>query len=166
MKILQSMSVSDLKKLTATDWVKVKALTDEEIDTSDVPPLGDGFFANAKFRFEVMRLRLLADRMVDQKEFDIAEAKVVVVPDGNTAYREKITSPPLAKRFHKQKTVAGVVRATLKHPDDAFSRICTSTLADAVRQGCGGTVSEWVAYQHERYWFVTWLGSPALDQQE
>jgi len=46
------MSVSDLKKPTATDWAKVKALTDEEIDTSDVPPLGDGFFANATFRFE------------------------------------------------------------------------------------------------------------------
>ena len=36
------MSVSDLKKPTATDWAKVKALTDKEIDTSDVPPLGDG----------------------------------------------------------------------------------------------------------------------------
>lgn len=102
--------------------------------------------------YQIMRLRLLADRMVAQKEFDVAEAKVVVVvPEGNTAYREKITSPLLARRFPGQKTVAGVIRATLKHPDDAFSQVGPSTLADAVRRGCGGTVSEWATYQHERY---------------
>ena len=69
------MSVSDLKKPTATDWANIKALTDEEIDTSDI----------------------------------------------------------------------------LKHPDDAFSPVCPSTLADAVRRGCGGVISDWAAYQHERY---------------
>ena len=46
------MRVSDLKKPSATDWTKVGALTDEEIDTSDSPPLDDAFFANAKPRFE------------------------------------------------------------------------------------------------------------------
>ena len=74
MKIFQSMSVSDLKKPTATDWAKIKALTDEEIDTSDI----------------------------------------------------------------------------LNYPD-AFSHVCPSMLADAVRRGCGGMVSDWAAYQHERY---------------
>ena len=48
--------------------------------------------------YPIMRLRLLADRMVEHKEFGVSEAKVVVsAPEGNRAYREKITSPPLAR---------------------------------------------------------------------
>lgn len=43
--------------------------------------------------------------MVEGK-LDVSEAKVVVVvPEGNTAYREDITSPPLKKRFPDLKTV-------------------------------------------------------------
>jgi hypothetical protein len=33
-----------------TDWARVDALSDDEIDTSDVPPLPDGFFENARWR--------------------------------------------------------------------------------------------------------------------
>jgi uncharacterized protein (DUF4415 family) len=42
------MSVNDLKQPSGTDWKRIEALTDEEIDTSDIPPLGDAFFADAK----------------------------------------------------------------------------------------------------------------------
>jgi len=42
------MSASNLKRPSETDWAKVEAMTDEEIDTSDIPPLDDAFFANAK----------------------------------------------------------------------------------------------------------------------
>ena len=34
----------------ATEGLKVEAITDEEIDTSDIPPLEEAFFANAKLR--------------------------------------------------------------------------------------------------------------------
>ena len=44
------MSVSNLKKLSETNWAEVDAMTDEEIDTSDIPPLDEAFFANAKLR--------------------------------------------------------------------------------------------------------------------
>ena len=44
------MSVSNLKRPSETDWAKVEAMTDEEIDTSDIPPLDEAFFANAKLR--------------------------------------------------------------------------------------------------------------------
>ena len=44
------MSASDLKSPSETDWAKVEAMTDEEIDTSDIPPLDEAFFANAKLR--------------------------------------------------------------------------------------------------------------------
>ena len=44
------MSASDLKKPSETNWTRVNAMTDEEIDTSDIPPLDEAFFANAKLR--------------------------------------------------------------------------------------------------------------------
>ena len=102
--------------------------------------------------YQIMRLRLLADRMVKQRELDVSEAKVVVVvPNENKAYREVVPSLPLAKRFPMLKTVEDVMRATLKRPDDTFSLICPSTLVDAVRRECGGAVASWAAYQQERY---------------
>jgi uncharacterized protein (DUF4415 family) len=44
------MSVNDLKNSSKTDWERIDQLTDQEIDTSDIPPLDDAFFANAKLR--------------------------------------------------------------------------------------------------------------------
>ncbi len=35
---------------TDTNWERVDQMTDEEIDTSDIPPLDDAFFANAELR--------------------------------------------------------------------------------------------------------------------
>ncbi|HYO99704.1 MAG TPA: BrnA antitoxin family protein [Pyrinomonadaceae bacterium] len=44
------MSASDLKKPSETNWTRVDAITEEEIDTSDIPPLDEAFFAHAKLR--------------------------------------------------------------------------------------------------------------------
>lgn len=44
------MSDIDLNKPSETDWERVNSLTDEEIDTSDIPPLDDDFFAKARLR--------------------------------------------------------------------------------------------------------------------
>jgi uncharacterized protein (DUF4415 family) len=44
------MNASDLKQQSETDWAKVEAMADEEIDTSDIPPLDEAFFADAKLR--------------------------------------------------------------------------------------------------------------------
>ena len=45
--------------------------------------------------YQFMRQRLLADRMTNEGELEVTGVKVVaVVPEGNTAYRERITSPP------------------------------------------------------------------------
>ena len=102
--------------------------------------------------YQLMRLRLLADRMVKEQELGISGAKVVVVvPEGNTAYREVITSPPLKTRFPNCETVSGVFRATLKRPDEAYGVVCPSILVDAVERECGSAVSTWVKYQRDRY---------------
>jgi uncharacterized protein (DUF4415 family) len=44
------MSASDLKKPSETNWTRVDAMSDEEIDTSDISPLDEAFFADAKLR--------------------------------------------------------------------------------------------------------------------
>ena len=41
------MNVQDMKKQSKTDWAKVKAMKDRDIDFSDVPELDDNFFAEA-----------------------------------------------------------------------------------------------------------------------
>jgi uncharacterized protein (DUF4415 family) len=44
------MNANDLKDSLNTNWERIDQMTDDEIDTSDIPPLDDAFFANAKLR--------------------------------------------------------------------------------------------------------------------
>ena len=44
------MNDSSTRNTSATNWERIDAMTDEEIDTSDVPPLGEDFFARATLR--------------------------------------------------------------------------------------------------------------------
>jgi uncharacterized protein (DUF4415 family) len=42
------MSAQDLRKLSKTNWAKIKAMKDRDIDLSDIPELDDAFFVEAK----------------------------------------------------------------------------------------------------------------------
>jgi len=44
------MNAKSSKKQSKTDWNKVKAQTDSDIDTSDIPALDPDFFKSAKLR--------------------------------------------------------------------------------------------------------------------
>jgi uncharacterized protein (DUF4415 family) len=44
------MSVNDSSNTSRTDWTALEAMTDEEIDYSDIPSLTDAFFENATLR--------------------------------------------------------------------------------------------------------------------
>lgn len=44
------MNGNNLNKHSETDWARVEAMTDDEIDTSDIPPLNDDFFAKGELR--------------------------------------------------------------------------------------------------------------------
>lgn len=44
------MNDSNSNKPSRTDWARVDAMTDDEIDLSDSPALGEEFFANAQWR--------------------------------------------------------------------------------------------------------------------
>ncbi len=106
---------------------------------------------------QIMRLRLLADRMVADRELGVSDAKVVVVaPNDNTDYQvvsqgKKCTSPPLIKRFPDKEYVGDMFRAALKRPDDSFAMVCPYILLAAVEGECPDTASAWVAYMKERY---------------
>jgi uncharacterized protein (DUF4415 family) len=44
------MNEKNSKKPSETDWARIDQMTDEDIDTSDIPPLTDDFFARAEWR--------------------------------------------------------------------------------------------------------------------
>jgi uncharacterized protein (DUF4415 family) len=39
-----------MNNTSRTDWARIDAMSDDEIDTSDIPPLTDEFFSKAKLR--------------------------------------------------------------------------------------------------------------------
>ncbi|MCY4498156.1 MAG: hypothetical protein OXC14_12810 [Rhodospirillaceae bacterium] len=102
--------------------------------------------------YQSMRQRLLADRMVRKGEHDVRDAKVVVVvPECNRAYRERITSPALAKEFAHARTVAEVMQVATTSPGAGFACVSPGMLAEAVRRRCGTGVAEWSEYLSARY---------------
>jgi hypothetical protein len=102
--------------------------------------------------YQIVRLRLLADRMVRRGEFGVSQAKVVVVcPEDNREYRGRITSPKLATRLPENAGLETAARSLLK---DATGFMMTSPkhLAAAVlRSVPGRDVADWYAYHCERY---------------
>ena len=102
--------------------------------------------------YQIMRQRLLAERMVRNGELGVREAKVVVVvPEGNRAYRERITSPVLAAMFKNARTVEEVVGEAITRRDTAFACVSPGMIADAVRWQCGNEMAEWSEYLEDRY---------------
>jgi len=39
-----------MNNTSKTNWARIDAMTDDDIDTSDIPPLDEAFFAKAKLR--------------------------------------------------------------------------------------------------------------------
>lgn len=107
--------------------------------------------------YQIMRQRLLADRMVERRELNVDEAKVVVVvPEKNVGYRSlsdglKSTSPPLVDRFPDLGTVDSIMRVVLKKPEEQYDMVAPHTLVDAVCRECPVEAELWAEYWRERY---------------
>ena len=67
------MSENDLKNTSKTNWAKLEAMTDEEIDTSDIPPLDEQFFANARLRMPPGKIAVTVS--VDKDTIDWYQAQ-------------------------------------------------------------------------------------------
>ena len=52
-----------MSNTSRTDWARIDAMSDDEIDTSDIPPLTDDFFANAKLKMSSSSLATVAIRV-------------------------------------------------------------------------------------------------------
>lgn len=102
--------------------------------------------------YQLMRLRLLADRMVRSREFGVDDVKVVVVcPSENTAYLRNITSDAFKFKLPNAKSLADVMYATLRSPG-GFSVVSPAQLIGGVRRSVvGPEVDDWCAYHAERY---------------
>ena len=70
------MSVNDtMKKPSRTDWESLAAMTDEEIDYSDIPPLPDTFFKRAKVWRPQPKVTVTVELDADILEWFKAEAE-------------------------------------------------------------------------------------------
>ncbi|TBR61864.1 hypothetical protein B4U84_14165 [Westiellopsis prolifica IICB1] len=57
------MKGSVMSNTSKTDWSRIDEMTDDEIDTSDIPPLTDEFFSKAKLRMPASPLATVAIRV-------------------------------------------------------------------------------------------------------
>ncbi len=67
------MNGKDLEKKSETDWARLEAMSDDEIDVSDIPPLDEKFFANAKLRLPKNKVSVLVN--VDKETSDWYESQ-------------------------------------------------------------------------------------------
>ena len=51
------MRYNAMRKGSKTDWKRLNEMKDEAVDTSDIPELGDEFFARAKIKAPPERLK-------------------------------------------------------------------------------------------------------------
>jgi hypothetical protein len=102
--------------------------------------------------YQLLRLRLLADRMVRRREFGVEEVRVVVVcPWENVAYLKRVTSCGMLSRLREAQTLAEVMQATLRDPA-SFAITSPADLITAIRQAqLGPALDPWLAYHRDRY---------------
>jgi uncharacterized protein (DUF4415 family) len=50
-----------MKNYSESDWARVDAMADEDIDTSDIPPLTESFFQHARVRMPKRRVNMQID---------------------------------------------------------------------------------------------------------
>jgi hypothetical protein len=64
-----------------TDWARVDSMTDDEIDTSDISPVTEEFFARAK-----LRLPNVLDEDEMQPEYDLKSLRVRKLGPGRKSF--------------------------------------------------------------------------------
>ena len=55
------MNRNDSNTITKTNLERIDAMTDDMIDTSDIPPLTDDFFATAKWRMPKPKVKVMVE---------------------------------------------------------------------------------------------------------
>lgn len=63
------MNANDLKNISETDWKRIEEMMDDEINTSDIPPLDEAFFVNANLRVPKGKVSVRLDLDADVLEW-------------------------------------------------------------------------------------------------
>lgn len=111
----------------------------------------DSFYSALFFEpfYQLMRLQLLAQEMEYHKEM---EADIVTVlhicPQANTDFRDRVTSPELAKMFPRIGTL-GIWKELV--PDHKFRSISVEDLLDIISKNVEVKDKEWANYLEKRY---------------
>lgn len=82
-----------MSNTSRTDWNRIDRMGDEEIDTSDIPPLTDEFFAKAQLR--VPKSSLKVSIQVDAETFAWFQAQ------GETAEQQMAVALRIYAEAHK-----------------------------------------------------------------
>ena len=69
------MSASVMQKPSKTDWERLSAMMDEEIDYSDIPPLTEAFFERAQVRCPGSRVTITMELDSDILEWFKSEGE-------------------------------------------------------------------------------------------
>ena len=63
------MNRSSMKNSSETNWERIDAMTDEEIDLSDIPALDESFFSHATLRMPRTKVTVAIDMDADILEW-------------------------------------------------------------------------------------------------
>jgi hypothetical protein len=114
------MSVRNLKKKSETDWARIDKMTDDEIDTSDIPPLDDAFFKSAKWLLprwcidlgDFRQAKEFAEHILKRKwQQDLNETPVQSLE--HRAFNMSLIVS-YARPFHNNKTLKGAPGSSLR----------------------------------------------------
>lgn len=114
------MSVRDLKKKSGTDWERIDKMTDDEIDTSDIPPLDDAFFKSAKLLLPRWSIDIGDFRQAKEYADHILKRKWQQNLNESTARRVEHRAfntsliVSYARPFHNNKTLKGAPHSSLR----------------------------------------------------
>ena len=99
--------------------------------------------------YQLMRLQLLAQEMESKNEMNATSVSVIhICPKANKEFRNRVTSPELAKMFPEKDTLE--IWKDLV-PKDKFMSISTETLLHTITEQSSPEERKWVEYLKLRY---------------
>ncbi|NER00332.1 MAG: BrnA antitoxin family protein [Cyanothece sp. SIO2G6] len=92
------MNADDMSNTSKTDWSRIDAMSDEDIDTSDIPPLTEKFFAKAQLRMPKTPIKVSVQ--VDPDTFAWFQAQ------GKSAEQEMSAALRIYAEAHKAHSIS------------------------------------------------------------
>jgi uncharacterized protein (DUF4415 family) len=94
------MNADDMNNTSKTDWARIDAMSDEDIDTSDIPPLSEEFFARAQLRMPKSSVSVKVSVQVDPETFAWFQAQ------GENAEQQMSVALRIYAEAHKAHSVS------------------------------------------------------------